>query len=155
MGFFLFISHQFITNSKQDIREMLMQTQPKDQIIKSKNVAASGETQRKTRQKLNRSQEQLFIRRWTDRCFWCEGCWYLGGSLNPFNCTTGTLSVNLLELHKAVKWNHCLLLKRETDTRTAEGIRNVAGRYEGIKKRISGTWRPWSLGALTQPRHTN
>lgn len=63
MGFFLFISHQLITNLKQDIREMLMQTQPKDQIIKSKNVAASGETQRKTRQKLNISQEQLFIRR--------------------------------------------------------------------------------------------
>lgn len=60
MGLFVFFSHQIITNSEQDIREMPMQIQPKDQIRNGKNVAAYGVTVRKTIQKLNRNEEQLF-----------------------------------------------------------------------------------------------
>lgn len=37
-----------------------MQIQPKDQIRNGKNVAAYGVTVRKTIQKLNRNEEQLF-----------------------------------------------------------------------------------------------
>lgn len=150
-----------LTSLKQDNKKMLMQIQTKDLKKKtnSKIVTVYGVIVRRTIQKLHRNKEQLFIRLWIHKSCFCQCCWCLRGSLNPLNFTTGTLSVNLLESHKAVKWHHWVLLQREThrktDTRGAEWITNMALRYKGINKRMSGSWRAWSLGALTQPRHTN